>query len=40
LLPEYRSELDIVERVYSGRLREFRDTNGNILFVSYEIDLV
>jgi hypothetical protein len=40
LLPEYRSELDYVQRQYSGRLREFRDDRGNILFVSYEIDLV
>jgi hypothetical protein len=40
VLPEYRSDLDILQRRYSGRLREFRDMNGQMLFVSYEVDLV
>ena len=37
LLPEYRSELDSVIRQYSGRLREFKNQDGNLLFISYEI---
>jgi len=36
-LPERQAELEIVRRAYpSGALREFRDDQGHLLFVSYE----
>lgn len=38
VLPEYTSELNLVTGRFSGRLREFRDKNGFILFLAYEID--
>ena len=38
VLPEYTGELELVTRRFSGRLREFRDDNGFILFLAYEID--
>lgn len=38
-LPERRSEFDVVQRFYpSGRLREFRNQKGQILFIAYEVD--
>jgi len=38
-LPERLGELDVVRRFYpTGRLREFRNKNGQVLFVAYEAD--
>jgi 4-amino-4-deoxy-L-arabinose transferase-like glycosyltransferase len=38
-LPERRGELDVVRRKFpTGLLREFRDHNGQILFVAYEVE--
>lgn len=40
LLPERQGELQDVRRVYpSGRLREFRDRKGQLLFISYEVEM-
>jgi hypothetical protein len=39
-LPERRGELDVVRRFYpTGRLREFRNMRGELLYVAYEVDL-
>ena len=39
-LPERITEFDVVRRTYpTGLKREFKDQRGQILFVSYEVDI-
>ena len=38
-LPERQGDLEIVRQVYpAGLLREFKDSKGRLLFVSYEVE--